>query len=168
MTRLIIIPLILLSLLGNSQISLGVYQDVKLATMTDDAGNTPFTTDVHITLDLQGYKSFGMKVLYEYADLSGGKFTRYSVHAGYLFDKLIVKNFEVGAYFGIGAIHRDLWIDSQFTYSLLGELNYRLSERFKLSSHFELLNRSDLKALGYDGGFKPNVSIGGKYIIFNK
>jgi len=70
-------------------LSIKVQQDARLALIGDDKGNDAFTLNPMITFGLEGY-TFGdafktnliILAEYEYADLAGGEYHRWSVGAG--------------------------------------------------------------------------------------
>lgn len=88
----LILLLLPLTLLGQGNIGVTVAQDVRLATMKDSNGkNSPFTTDVIFRVDLQGNQNkYGYLIVgaeYEYADLKGSAYNRYSFNIGYAFNE---------------------------------------------------------------------------------
>lgn len=161
----------LVTFILQAQVSLGVYQDARLLVLGDNKGNAPGTIDLIATLDMRGNQFavyyFNIKALYEYANLAGGKFHRYSVHTGWVFNKWF-ENIEAGIFTGVGIIHRDkeLRVGGVLTYSLMGEINYKITDKLTASAHYELLYRNDLVGLYNEPNpIKPNFSIGLKYQI---
>lgn len=170
--KLIILLLITLSL--NAQVNLGVYHDVKLG-LKGDGANPAGTTDIIFEMEWRGkqFKThyFALKTQYEYADLTGGKFQRYSVNVGWAFNKLIVDKLEAGIFAGIGMIHRgkEMRLGGLPSYSITGEISYPIAKRLRVGGKYEIVYRSDLKALwDEDKLYKPNFSIGIKYQILNQ
>jgi len=167
MKTLIIALILLFTTATTAQVSIGVYQDAKLLVVGDSKGNNAGTPDIILELTRQGHRTFAMKAVYEFADLKGGKFYRYSVHGGWIlspFDK-----WEYSIYTGIGAIHRgkEMRLGGVLTYSLMGEIDFKATDKLRFGVKYELLYRSDLKALYDSDPVKPNFSVGVKYKIFN-
>ena len=166
-----LIPLLFLTMSLNAQVSVNVFQDAKLLVSNDDYGNTAPTLDMIFELEMRGkqYDShyFAMKAVYEYADLQSS-FERYSVHCGWVFNKWF-KRWEYGVWIGVGAIHRgkELRLGGHITGSLMGEIGYLIGDKLRVGAKYELLYRSDLKALYDSDPIKPNFSLGIKYQIFN-
>ena len=78
---------------GQDQIRLGVYQDVKFATLGDDKGNTPYTIDLIVRFTMEGYQigqSYSSVIMeYEGSKLAGGEYHRYSAGYAQNFNDLI-------------------------------------------------------------------------------
>lgn len=140
----VIIFLLLTTLLfSQERVSIGIYQDVKLATQADDYGNKPFTRDLIIRLNMQGnQQSFGYMVMFpefETADLKGGLYSRWSANGGYVFN--FIKNVELSATVGIGVIHRHKVGYASFGGG--GTISYQIN-RIKLVSLWQLTSRKDI------------------------
>ena len=104
----VILFLLFTALLVSQEIvSIGIYQDVKLAVQTDDYGNKPFTRDLIIRLNMQGNQQrFGYMVIFpefESANLKGGLYTRWSANGGYIFNQ-VINNIEIGTTVSVGDI----------------------------------------------------------------
>jgi hypothetical protein len=123
---------------------LSVHQDFKHATYDEDA----FRLNLLVRAKLEGKQGkIGYLVLaptFEYADLNEHPFTRYSFDIGYSFNQLFIDKLELSAFGGWGFIQRG---DSASynSFSFIGEINYKLSKRFKLSFVSQLTERSDLR-----------------------
>ena len=91
MKKLILLLAFPLSMIAQENIALNVAQDLRMATTGDSNGNEAFTTNILTRIDLQsnqlstGYVVVGVQ--YEYADLDGSSFSRYSLNGGYTFNK---------------------------------------------------------------------------------
>jgi hypothetical protein len=92
MKNLILLLLLFpLTIIAQENIAINVAQDLRMATTGDSNGNKAFTTNIMARVDLQsnqlstGYLVVGVQ--YEYADLEGSSFNRYSLNAGYTFNK---------------------------------------------------------------------------------
>ena len=168
-----IIILLLCSAICFSQqkLSLSVYQDTKLLITGDNKGNDPLTPDLIFNMDWEGKQQtwyyFSIKTQYEFANLVGGKFYRYTVNGICNFNKLIVPKMEFGIGLGFGALHRPN-TDGLGTYSLTTELNYPLTKNIKASVKYEIVRRSDLVELYHEPQpFKPNLAIGFRITIID-
>lgn len=132
---------------SQEQVSISVYQDAKLLITGDNIGNSAGTLNVVLKANLQGnQQQYGYMIVspeFEYANLKGGEYQRYSANVGYVFNKLILNNFEAGITAGWGWINRD-----NFTFhsaSINGLLNYKINNRFKISTQLQLVDRTDLE-----------------------
>lgn len=146
---IIILIMFLMTFLCQAQevFAISIYQDAKLLFIGDKIGNDALTPNILIRANMQGnQQKWGYMEIFpefEYANLKGGEYQRYTANIGYVFNKLILDNFELGSSFGWGWINRN-----NFTYrsvSLSGVLNYKLSHKIKLSAQLQLTERKDLK-----------------------
>ena len=162
MKQLILFPLIFLTLNLNAQIELGLYAD-KITFFGDGNFNKIGTLDIKATMDWRSdleTHSFALKTQYEYADLYGGYYSRFTVGLGAY---IPINNFEIGGFANIGLIKRK-GVETPLTYSILGEVNYKLTDKFSISSQLEYVYRSDLDVLWNDKNvWKINGLIGIKY-----
>lgn len=146
MKALLILLLSTVLLTAQDNVSIGLYQDGRLLFIGDDHGNDAGTLDIKVDVGLQGHQRkwsyYEMRVQFEYADLSGGKYVSWLVMGGHVFNKLIVKNFEIGMYPTIGMIHR--FKTSYGTYGLTGDISYKMG-RFKLSLLTQGIKRFELE-----------------------
>ena len=145
-TKLLIIALMLFGITQAQEVlSIGVYQDLRLAVSDDNHGNDSFTTDVLIRLKMQGnQEKYGYMIVYpefELANLSGGKYKRYSANVGYVFNKWF-KNFEYSGSLGFGMLQR--WNASYLTWGLSGDIAYMLNKNVKLAVVGQGVKRRDL------------------------
>lgn len=146
---------------AQNNISIGVYQDARLALLGDDKGNDAFTLDVKIDVSLQGYQFewyyFEIRPQFEYANLQGGKYISWLVSGGWVFNQLFIKNVEAGIYPTIGIIQRK---QSFGTYGVSGDISYKIG-RFKISALYQWIKRGDISE-----GLKPNFYVGVKYNVW--
>lgn len=146
---LIITLMILMTYCVNSQskVSLTFMQDSRLLILGDNKGNNAGTLNILSQFKMQGdQQEYGYMVVfpeYEIANLKGGKYERVSVNVGYVFNKLILNNFEAGINGGYGWIIRDNFTFNSFSVS--GNLNYKITDNFKLTSALQLAQRKDLE-----------------------
>lgn len=133
-------------LLAQDKVSLSLYQDARFGLVGDNRGNEAGTLNLLARLKMQGnQEAFGYMVVFpefEYADLVGGKYIRYSANIGYTFNKLIIKNLEANASAGYG------WIDRKGTSSsiaLSAALSYKVSKIFKINLMSQYTRRTDLQ-----------------------
>ena len=155
---------LLISLITYSQknISIQSVQDIRLATIGDNRGNNPFTPNVLTTFKMNGLQNeFGYVVVgisYEFASLKDDMYKRFSVSAGYIWNKLIVDDFEVGIFLNYGGISR--WEVAFLSFGIINEINYKLNDNFKLVLLNQLSQRSDLKYRYNTDEFKFSVFLG--------
>lgn len=133
-------------LFAQDKVSLAIYQDARFAFVGDDRGNDPGTLNLVARFKMQGnQQAFGYMVIfpeYEYANLAGGKYIRYSANIGYTFNKLIINNLEANASGGFGYIDR---FGTTRSLSASAELAYKFSERFKIALLSQYTRRTDLQ-----------------------
>ena len=151
--KILILSLVLLFstiVYSQDKIYIGIYQDPKLAVLSDDYGNKPYTLDIKADVRLQGYQKksyyYEMRVQYEYADLYGGKFSQWQIMGGWVLNKLIVDNFEIGVYPTIGLLHR--FDSSWLSYGGTSEIAYNIG-KFKIGWMQQLINRPDVDKWGF-------------------
>lgn len=130
-------------------IAIAVYQDAKFLVVGDNKGNSPGTLDLIFRVKLQGNQDrLGYCIIfpeYEYANLKGGKYVRYSANVGYVFNQLI-KNIETSLAVGYG------WIDRNGTLgsiSINSELAYKVTDNLKLSVIGQYTQRQDIRIWRY-------------------
>ena len=170
---LILIPLLTINLCSaqisgtDSRVSFGLYQDVKLATIKDNYGNTPFTTDVRFEFMMEG-ESHGsgsglIGLTFEYADLSDVSFVRFGIQGGYNFRnyRLLfgLGYFDNAIYIGAGAIIRDIANNNQGNMSieLTDDFTIFLTKWLSLNLKSTLMQRGDLAYMYGDisGSYRP-------------
>ena len=154
MKKLVCVLLLLSSvLMSNAQenhIEISLQQDLRLLTVGDGNGNNPVTINVISRLEVPFYNytksHFASYASVEYADLSDQNYQRYALGIGYVIDNLSGK-FGAGTYVDFGKIYRE---DQGFySYSISGELSYKVNNHLKLICTSQLTHRKDLKEL-YD------------------
>jgi hypothetical protein len=129
-----------------NRIELSLQQDLRLLTVGDGKGNHPVTLNLISKLEVPFYNfstsHFSAYTSIEYADLREDNYQRYALGVAYIIDKLSGR-FGAGAYVDFGRIYRES--DGFYSYSVSGELSYKLSDRFKLICTQQLTHRRDLK-----------------------
>ena len=139
-------PIILSS---QEKITVDLFLDPKLALIEDDHGNKPFTFNPLVNVSVQlkkrpsGYFFFGQSI--EYANLFGGKYLRYSIiQAGYTFNEpFFTDRFETSIAVNYGITRR--WSRGFTNYGGTLDFSYRISNRLKLASLFQLVRRTDIE-----------------------
>jgi hypothetical protein len=149
---LLIFSLIIVSAFGYSQspITLSLQQDARLLLVGDQSGNDPLTANLMAKVEIPIFKfkknHLAIYPSAEYADLIGGKFERYALGIAYSVKSLYGKIGAV-AFLDLGNIYRQSQEFSSF--SLSGELNFKLNNSIQFICTQQLTQRKDLKAL-YD------------------
>lgn len=137
-------------LVSQEMISMDVFADPKLAVMTDDYGNKPFTPNILVNFSVQsrqleyGYYFFGQGL--EYADLFGGKYFRYSVlQVGYTMNRFSFSD-RIEASFAInyGIVKRWSFDFANFGGTL--DLSYCFTDRLKFTSLLQVVRRTDIES----------------------
>lgn len=149
----------------DSGIEISLQQDLRLLTVGDDRGNDPVTINLisRIEVPFHDFKKshFSAYVSAEYAGLILKNFQRYAIGAGYIVEKLSGK-FGGGAYLDFGRIYREG--EGGFnSFSVSGEINFKLGDRFKLVATQQLTQRKDLKMLYGSREFVISGFVGVKY-----
>jgi hypothetical protein len=151
--------ILLFTLAGHSQTAVGlqVTQDNRLFLLGDDHGNDPLTPDLQFKIVLQGNDSdLGYLVVapkYEWAQLSGGDYSRFGVEAGYSFHTYILK-IDVTPLIGYGYMFRH---DSRsVSWEFSTEIKIPLTKNLSVISLVNVNQRHDLK----DAPWRYNVSTG--------
>lgn len=133
---------------GQNNIEISLQQDTRLLLVGDQKGNYPLTTNLLSKLEIPVYaleKSyFSAYASVEYADLVGKNYKRFSLGAGYIVES-IYKKIGGGVYLDFGKIYRQQ--EGFYSFSLSGELNYKINDRLKVICTQQLTQRQDLKAL---------------------
>jgi hypothetical protein len=80
----------------------------------------------------------------EYANLIGMRYERYAIGAGYIV-KSIYGKIGAGTYLDFGKIYREK--EGFFSFSLSGELNFKINNKLKFICTQQLTHRKDLKVL---------------------
>ena len=162
-----LILFLLIGITATAQIEIGLYQDVKLATMKDDASNDPFTTDLLLTVKLinQGAyekwaKSIFVYPLVEYAELNGGTYIRYALGVGYKFK---LNKFNISPSIDYGRIER--WGGVYSSFNGLIEVGYMITDNIGLGLLGGLTQRNDLAYRWKDKTLTQSFYAGCKYLF---
>lgn len=173
MKNTITILALLITLVGYSQrkITFNATQDARLLIVGDDKGNDPLTLDLAMAVELQGLQyNAGYVVVrpeFEYAELQGGIYKRYSGNVGYSFNKW-VKDFTFTATIGHGFVNYN---GAFLSFGNNLQLTYNLNDNIGLFLDLETVERKDL--LRYEStnrilgtAFRTSGKIGIKIAIF--
>ena len=162
---------------SNSQITISAYQDLRLAVSGDDHGNDFGTLDLVLRSEWQARQTkLGYVFVYpqwEYADLAGGSYNRYAGGAGFTFNTWAEKiDFSPSVNWGmLGRFERTF-----FTWEFVGDLSFRISDRFRFSTMGSFTQRTDLDYSQYlnEAPFKKgstwifNFYFGLKYYLIKR
>lgn len=150
---------------AQDKLTLGITQDVRLAlAMDSEHGNPNPTPNMIINWDWETaqFDSFypSIKLQYEFANLGGGKLSRYSMHGGLTWNDVKTPKIlfipaydwpglEIGLFAGTGFLSRPGidYVASGVIWSVLGELSYKIAPGVRLVAKYEVLNRPDLTQL---------------------
>lgn len=165
MKKIILIAIFLSYSLGYAQekISIQIIQDAKLGIVGDkEHGYKRGTIDVAVAMILQGnQKKYGYLIAYpefEYADLKYDSYKRFTANVGYSFNKLCVKNIEVGGSLSYGFIDRRA---IKMCIGANGFVKYKLCNYFKLVANMQFSQRPDLDVLyGIPNEYRYSGQIG--------
>lgn len=163
MRNTILLLLFALSLNAQRNVSLAIYQDVKLLTIGDGYYETG-TINLIARIKMQGHQQkYGYMIVYpefEYAQIEGN-YKRYSLNVGYTFNKLFLRNVETSLQGGYG------WIDrydrTTFSASANGEIAYNISDKIKINLLAQFTHRTDLKLLYNDNVIRFSGFLGLEY-----
>jgi len=152
---------------GQNNIEISLQQDVRLFLVGDQKGNDPLTVNFLSKVEVPVYNlkknHFSTYLSVEYADLVGKNYKRYALGVGYVV-KSIYKRIGAGAYLDFGKIYRQKQGFSSF--SLSGELDYKINNRLKLIVTQQLTHRKDLKVLyNSKNGYVISGFVGLKYSL---
>lgn len=138
---------------AQANLSLSTYADARLLLVGDERGNDAGTINLLTRLNMNGkQQKYGYMVVapeFEYVNLKGGKYIRYSANVGYNFNKLVIDSVEMGCYAGWGMTNRNN--TSFHSISFSGVLNYKISNTFKITSMLQLVERKDINDWRYSG-----------------
>jgi hypothetical protein len=160
----LIIIFLLFTLAGHSQTAVGlqVTQDNRLFLLGDDHGNDPLTPDLQFKIVLQGNDSdLGYLVVapkYEWAQLSGGDYSRFGVEAGYSFHTYLLK-IDVTPLIGYGYQFRHGSRAVSWEFST--EIKIPITKNLSVISLLNVNQRHDLK----NAPWRYNVGTGLRYDI---
>jgi hypothetical protein len=151
---------------GQNKIEISLQQDARLFFVGDQKGNDPLTVNLLSKIEIPVYnleKSHVSTYLtIEYADLVGKNYKRYALGAGYIVNSIYGK-IGAGAYLDFGKIYRQ---EEGFnSFSLSGELNYKINDRLKFIVTQQLTQRKDLKILYNSNEYVISGFIGLKYSL---
>lgn len=138
--------------IGQERLSLSVLQDAKLGIVGDSKhGYDAGTLDVLIRLNMQGnQQKYGYLVVFPEVEIANLKpnYVRYSANIGYTFNQLFINKLEVSGYGSYGWINREGMSTSSF--GVIGEIGYKISDRFKILADLQVLQRKDLDVMYND------------------
>ena len=144
---LLFIMIVLLSayiVYGQDRVTVQVSQDAKLAFVGDDKGNDALTPNLFVRVGLEGYENHLGYIApiaeYEYADLKGGLYHRYSLGLAHHFEPVDKLVFGYSAQFGF-IVREGTTMSGIFS----GDLAYRVLERLYLVGTLQGTIRTDLK-----------------------
>jgi hypothetical protein len=151
---------------GQNNIEISLQQDARLFLVGDQKGNDPLTVNLLSKIEIPVYnleKSHVSTYLtVEYADLVGKNYKRYALGAGYIVNSIYGK-IGAGAYLDFGKIYRQ---EEGFnSFSLSGELNYKINDRLKFIVTQQLTQRKDLKILYNSNEYVISGFVGLKYSL---
>lgn len=174
-----------LNMYSQSGIGIQLTQDVRLATIKDDHGNKPFTTDLRLDVSMNGgnidSNNWGfLGLTFEQANLHSGKFIRYGLQGGWAFKSGIHINTKylkldldtkVEPYVGLSVINRmngnRNWLSFECGFNWVFELKNNFDTILKTN----LMQRGDLEVFNdKSANFKPwdwqpQFSVGFRYTI---
>ena len=133
---------------SQKSVKVSLYHDARLLLVGDDKGNNAITPNFLLKTEIS-IKKFSNSYLLaypsiEYADLVGKNFKRYSLGAGYVV-KSVYGKIGAGAYVDFGKIYRES--EGFNSFSVSGELNYKINDKLKFICTQQLTYRKDLKVL---------------------
>lgn len=131
---------------SQSGLSVSIYQDARLMILGDSDHNIDKgTLDLVFRLKMEGNQErSGYFIVYPEFEIANieGTYKRYSVNVGYVYNKLIIDDLELGLGLGWG------WIDrygkSMFSFAGTSNVSYKLTDNIKLSLLGQITERKDL------------------------
>lgn len=150
---------------GQNNIEISLQQDVRLFLVGDQKGNDPLTVNFLSKIETPVYNfkknHLSAYISVEYADLVEKNYQRYALGMGYVV-KSIYRRIGAGAYADFGKIYREK--EGFLSFSLSGELNYKINDRLKFIATQQLTYRKDLKELyNSKNGYVISGFVGLKY-----
>ena len=140
----VVLLLNVMSIFAQENVTINISQDVRLALVGDDRGNQPFTPNLSFRSEWQGkQQKLGYMIVspeFEYADLQGGIYRRYSANIGYTFNTW-VKNIDFTSTLGYGLIDYNGGFTS-FGSNL--QISLKIVNGLKLFIDTEIIDRKDL------------------------
>jgi len=180
MKKLILILFLAIGITTQSQIEFGIYQDIKLASMEDDYGNSPYTVDLLTSMRWfnggSGHECLNptfVQLTYEYADLSGGSYNRWAMGLGYSFNNFdeynwrildkVMKRMSITLATDFGSTTR--WGGTAFSMAGFLDISFEILEDLDIVMLGHVVTRPHLKERW--GETKPTYSVYGglKYKI---
>ncbi len=162
-----------------SFMSLSVYQDLKLLFVGDDLGNSAFTPDILVKLEVDAFKlkksSFHFVLGAEYADLKSSSFQRFFLGFGYKTSFPFLKKFVFGTSIDHGLMLRgkssflgNAKVDesSFMGISLNFETTYPVTDKTRLSLMIQAIDRKDLSIRFTTGNtIRYSIYFGAKFTL---
>ena len=162
-----------------SFMSLSVYQDLKLLFVGDDLGNSAFTPDILVKLEVDAFvlknSSFFFLLGAEYADLKSSSFQRFSIGFGYKTSFPFLKKFVFGTSIDHGLMLRgkssflgNAKVDesSFMGLSLNFETTYPVTDKTRLSLMIQAIDRKDLSIRFTTGNtIRYSIYFGAKFTL---
>lgn len=121
---------------------INIYQDTKLALMSDSYGNKPFTTDLIFNFKLKK-NNYQALISYEYADLQK-YYSRVSIGAGIYYN--LIKQVEISHDVNIGYIVRDCY--NGISFGINNELSIILN-KIKINFMLQSTQRTDINEIRF-------------------
>lgn len=144
----VVLLLNVMSLFAQENVTINISQDARLALVGDNRGNEPFTPNLSFRSEWQGkQQKWGYMVVapeFEYADLQGGIYRRYSANVGYTFNKW-VKNIDFTSTLGYGLIDYNGGFRS---FGSNFQISFTIFNGFKFFIDTEIVDRKDLTIYG--------------------
>jgi len=162
MKRIKILILALITSVSYAQdgLSISIYQDARLAILGDaDHNIEQGTFNIVLRLKMEGkQEKYGYFIVYPEFEIANiqGTYKRYSANLGYVLNKLLIKDLELG--FGIGWGWIDRYGKTMFSYAATSNLSYKINKNFKVSLLGQITERKDLAYMWGNSGlnFKEN------------
>lgn len=163
-----------------SYMTLSVYQDLRLLFIGDDLGNSAFTPDIIIRLEIEAItlkngSSFQFNLGAEYADLNSSSLQRVLIGFGYRTSFPFIKKFVFEASIDHGLLLRgknsfigDVEIDenSFMGFSANLETTYPIRDNIRLSLMLQAIDRKDLSLRFKTGStIRYSVLFGAKFAL---
>jgi hypothetical protein len=152
---------------GQNKVEISLQQDVRLFLVGDQKGNDPLTVNILSKIEIPVYhfekNQLSTYLSVEYANLVDKNFKRYALGVGYVV-KSIYGKIGAGAYVDFGKIYREN--EGFYSFSLSGELNYKINNRLKFICTQQLTQRKDLTELyNSKNGYVISGFVGLKYSL---
>ena len=151
---------------GQNNIQLSLQQDFRLFFFGDKKGNDPLTLNFLSRIEIPVYNLKNTHIVasasVEYADLIEKDYKRYALGAGYIVHRFYGR-IGGGAYIDFGEIYREN--EGFYSFSISGEINYKISERLKIIFTSQLTQRKDLSVLYNSKGYLISGFFGLKFSL---